>query len=458
MVRSASLVNTDNTPPQPDTGGSSGAQPALQTPGGNPAANVNGVSSIPASGSATAPSGGFDTNSIVDYLSSQGQASGFSDRTKLYNQTFGQSGGQYTGSASQNMALLTKLRGGYSGSTTNADISGSGSVAQHNNVKGAVDAAGTALAPKAPEGPSMGGDDENADAPVDEETGAPKTSLQIATDQYEEEAKLAIKQLEAPFNQEYKSLQEQQKQAMAAAEQEYIRAGGVVASTGMQEYVGNVQRHYQDQLDKLQMNFNLQKQEVLSNKISAIQKTELAFQENATNEFKGYIEGWKMGDGVEPDSETLMDALQTAMDAGISASAAMVQIRGALAYAKRQNKSSSSDSGSSKKLTLAQIEGYKEDHPEFADKIRYGMTEQEVADILEGRDVNLVLDEDYFRKNYTTKELFHMATGSGIPRVVSGTRQDEIRNFLNRADDKIDEMVEEGHSMEEIKKFFESKK
>lgn len=49
-----------------------------------------------------------------------------------------------------------------------------------------------------------------------------------------------------------------------------------------------------------------------------------------------------------------------------------------------RDRTKASGTGSGKKLSLKEIQSFKEDHPDVADQITYGMTEQEVADLIEG--------------------------------------------------------------------------
>lgn len=56
------------------------------------------------------PSGGWDPNSVVDYIKSKGGYADFASRKILYDQTMG---GGYTGSASQNVMFLHALEAYY---------------------------------------------------------------------------------------------------------------------------------------------------------------------------------------------------------------------------------------------------------------------------------------------------------------------------------------------------------
>ena len=281
---------------------------------------------------ATTPekTGGFgDPNSIVDYLKGTGQGSTMADRSKLYTSTFGANSGKYTGSNAQNMALLTKVKGGYSGTTDPTKISGSSSVGQNMQVAGALGKAGGTLAPTAPPAPAPATPtDPNAPA-------APTSVLDTSINQVKDNAATQLKEIEVPFTSNYSALQETMKQAVEAAKQEYERAGGIVSSTGEQEYVGNVQKHYQTQLDNMQNEYNVQKQGILSAQETSIQNLKATYQANQATTFKDYLAGLKQGDGTQPSSDELMDAIQTAISAGKSPQQAISEIKGALSYAKR---------------------------------------------------------------------------------------------------------------------------
>lgn len=106
-------------------GGIDSTGTALETNGAQPV--------LPASKS-SAPA--IDPNSVVDYLKSKNQPTDIASRSTLFASTFG-SATPYTGSAAQNMALLTKLKGGNVSPTDPKSISGSSTV-QKNLQTGAA--------------------------------------------------------------------------------------------------------------------------------------------------------------------------------------------------------------------------------------------------------------------------------------------------------------------------------
>ncbi|AYP68259.1 tail length tape measure protein [Bacillus phage vB_BcoS-136] len=115
---SGSKVTTPKTTsnpktPSPSTGGGSG--------GSTTSKSSNSVSSLPLrKGSFAVPRGGWDSNSVVDYLKSKGYHAELSDRDKLYKHLKGS--GSYKGTATQNDWLLRQLKivglrkGGFTGS------------------------------------------------------------------------------------------------------------------------------------------------------------------------------------------------------------------------------------------------------------------------------------------------------------------------------------------------------
>lgn len=114
---------------------------------------------------------------------------------------------------------------------------------------------------------------------------------------------------------------------------------------------------------------------------------------------------------------------------------------------------------SSKKLTLTQINTFKKDNPGVADQITYGMTEEEVADIIYGEGnapTDNIYGVDFSVENASSfggkRKIWKLAQALGIERNVSGTKKDEIDSLFQNSDfvSYVQDMINQGNTIEDI--------
>lgn len=233
----------------------------------------------------------IDPNSIVDYLGSTGQANSLADRGKLYASTFGSTGGSYTGSAAQNMALLTKLKGGYSGTTNAKTISGSSSVNQNLNTHSALSSAASSLTTsKIPATSASSPTVPPPTAPVTNPVlSTYQTQTQTATTQAQNDAAVALKPITDTFQSNLSTLQLQKTNAVNAAKASYAKANPYGSGSDQDEFIASIAQGYDTQIQNATTAYSdavTQNQQGLQDDLNTInatyQSNVLAYQQEQT--------------------------------------------------------------------------------------------------------------------------------------------------------------------------------
>lgn len=198
--------------------------------------------------------GSYDPNSIVDYLAKSGQANTLADRGKLYASTFGSGGGAYTGSAAQNMALLTKVKGGYTGTTNPKTISGSGAVSQNKKTSQALNSAAGSLTQPATQQSAAAS---STVPPVTQPVTNPiiagyQQQTQTAIDQAHQDSQVSLKPITDAFSENMTQLQLQKTQAISAAEVSYARANPYGSGSDKDEFLSSISQGFNTQIQNAQ--------------------------------------------------------------------------------------------------------------------------------------------------------------------------------------------------------------
>lgn len=115
---------------------------------------------------------------------------------------------------------------------------------------------------------------------------------------------------------------------------------------------------------------------------------------------------------------------------------------------------SSSGGGTGKKLTLSQIGTFKKNNPDVADQITFGMTDQEVNDIIYGGESGggtSEFDRTYFEDNFSKGDLYKLALAVGVPRKKNLSKKDEINKFFDSEYFAYAQsLLEQGNTIEDI--------
>lgn len=355
-----------------------------------------------------------DPNSVADFAVSKGLVDKWTPESasKLFEQQGLGTAAQYLSygknNSAANLALFAKLKG-YSG-TSGSGISGSGSVTKGTQTSGATSSALSSITPDEVKNTTTEGI-EQVNAELVDQTSSPtdvyKQGLDNAKMSYKTIADNQIQKLTDQFTPVYQAGLEQIKNVEAAARQEYKRAGGIVDSTGEQQYVANAVKPYKERLDQIQTTFNSQQMEIRDNLMLTEQQLEQKYNEqlstfrsNQISSFKDYVGSIKMSDGTMPSASEIMDMVDVAIQGGKTYTQAVAEIRGALDYAKRvQDKAdlsernimsqmahrdlmdakilSSLNEKKDEELTPSEVDQYQADYPKAT--IKMGMTKGDAA-------------------------------------------------------------------------------
>jgi hypothetical protein len=292
---------------------------------------------------ATTPTG--DPNSIRDYAVSTGKVKEWNpaNAAGLFQSLGLGTSQQYLASTDKhsvfNSAMLAKLKG-YSGTTDPKSISGSGSAMSGMKTEQGLSSAVGKVTPRGSDEVNIGTADKpnwvkaaptggtSQDSASQQPTGlsAIDTQIQQATAPYD----ASLNALQTTYSTNYKSTQDQKAQAMAAATQEFQKAGGDISSTGGQKYVERVQKFYDAKLEQMQGDYVVQQQQIIAQKQGAIANIKATQAQN----FKDTLTAFKSYD-VPPSTQEFFDALNSAIAAGIDPRQAQIQIQGAIDYSSR---------------------------------------------------------------------------------------------------------------------------
>lgn len=226
---------------------------------------LKAASQAPATASPKPATG--NPNSVEDYALSTGAVKAWNPQSAaaLFESQGLGTAKSYTAlganNAAANMALLTKLKGGYSSPTNNASISGSGSVQQNKSVTTAMGAAAGAL-----NTPSTAANSSTGTPPPPVPT--PSTPVANPTiSSYQSQTSTAIKDAEASANAQleplttaytanYAALQQQKNKAMSAASAAYDKGSPGSTDSQKQEYLTSIETSYDTQLQNLSDSYN----------------------------------------------------------------------------------------------------------------------------------------------------------------------------------------------------------
>lgn len=293
-------------------------------------------------------SGHFDPNSIVDFLSSQGLAHSRNDLAKLFEQQGLGTAAQYLAFGSKNgaanMALLSKLKG-FKGTTDKNSISGSSSIQMDKTKGNVMGKAGEFVAPPQPQQQQPQTPPVQPPGPTDytDPTVASfDASAKAAADTATQQANTQISSLTTQHADQMGELQKEKASAIASAEAAYARANPYGSGSDKEEFISSIAGKYDQSIKEAQNSFNTQVQGVrdtLTQNLNTVkaetQAAKLNYQTKLNTDFKDYLAGLKTGDGTIPDTNEILDAIQTAMGAGKTFAQAKSEIQGALGYAQR---------------------------------------------------------------------------------------------------------------------------
>ncbi len=256
------------------------------------------------------PKGGWDPNSVVDYVKSTGGAATHADLTKLATAN-GITG--YTGSSAQNQALLAKLKG-YGGTTNAKSISGSSSVTQGKQAKDATSSAASSLNQNA----ATGGKTTTTTPPsptdtnpiVQEITNQTNTAIQQAKD----DASVELKPITDAHLANISTLQNQMTQAVASAKAQYAKANPYGSGSDEEQFVNSIKQSYDTQIANANNQYNDQVMQIhqgLNDNINSINST---YQQNiAAYKQQSFENLNKMLDITPPDIKKIGSLLAGAI-------------------------------------------------------------------------------------------------------------------------------------------------
>lgn len=219
--------------------------------------------------------------SIVNYLSQNGQKSDIASRGTLYTSTFGNSGSPYTGSASQNAALLHALQNGHTSAINNGNISGSSSVKSTQNTQTAMDSASKSIAPTATPPPTTS---VVPPPPITASTSPVsnpvlnqyQTATSTAMDQAHQDSAVALKPITDTYNQNLQTLQTSKANALAAAKATYAKANPYGVGSDQDEFLSGIEKSFNTQIQNLQTSYGdtvTQNSQQLQDNINNINQT-----------------------------------------------------------------------------------------------------------------------------------------------------------------------------------------
>lgn len=218
------------------------------------------------------PAYGTTSSSLNTTLTQKGMGTDTASINTLWTGAFG-STTPYTGTAAQNAALQHAIQTGYKTGVNNSVVTGSAIVKQNQNTAAALSAASTNAGgnpnnnpppntpPATPPPPSASsgtsaGTYQGQPISTNPNIASLQNSANSAIDQYQNDYSSQTAPVTTQYNQQLQVLQSQQANAVAAAADEYRRAGGVVGSTGEQNYVANVNSQYETQIQNAQDSYN----------------------------------------------------------------------------------------------------------------------------------------------------------------------------------------------------------
>lgn len=407
----------------------------------------------PTQQTALTPTG--NPNSVRDFAVSTGLVKEWNSNTaaSLFESSGLGSASQYKSAGKKNsafnMALLTKLKGGYKGGNDKKSISGSASVNKNNQTLGATNAAMKSFDPKVKQAEKSLTVPPSTEPVENKQITMMQESKNRAEKQARSDAKIAMTPITLAHTQEIANLQDSQRNARAGAEAAYAQANPYGSGSDREQFLKGIDKSYATQIENANNNFavqsmqiNQQLQDNLSNIEAKYQENVSAYQNNQAQQFKDYIAGIKMSDGSMPSGPELMDAIQTAMNSGKTFELAKAEIMGALTYAGRVEAKfdaqlnhmmnmdakiiqSLSQGGDNELLTPSEVDQYQADYAK-AD-IKIGMTKAEAAKAIDATPKfklkNTSLLADYIENGFTAENVTDIEnafnSGYNIDDVVS---------------------------------------